>query len=202
MAATRPSPPADFITTVEDTWAIVKKIDGVAEHFYNTLFELRPEYRTTLFRKAKINIQAVMLTSMLDTAVRYIRQPEILIPNLRDIGLRHCRYGCRAEDYALGRQAFLSTLSHFCGAGFTPDVAAAWGWTYDVVATVMVNTADTTEGRRLLAEYDAKEKGIPMPKEFASPSSPTDTVLRSPLFWGSLAATAAVAAVAGRFVLG
>ena len=155
--------PKDPMQIAQETWAVVKTKPGVAEHFYNTLFELNPEYKKTLFRNATIKTQAVMLTSMLDVSIKHVRDPAILVPNLRDLGLRHCRYGCRLEDYELGGKAFIMTLEHYFGDDFTPEIRAAWVWVYGVVQAVMVSTNDTEEGKRLLAEYEARLAGKPLP---------------------------------------
>jgi hemoglobin-like flavoprotein len=161
----------DPMQIAQETWAVLKTKPGVAEHFYNTLFELKPEYRTTLFRNAKIKTQAVMLTSMLDVCVTHVRDPSILVPNLRDLGLRHCRYGCRLEDYELGGKAFIMTLEHFFGDALTPEIRMAWTWVYGVVQAVMVSTNETEEGKRLLAEYDARLSGKPVPAPARAPAA-------------------------------
>eukprot|EP00672_Neobodo_designis_P021682 CAMPEP_0174827370 /NCGR_PEP_ID=MMETSP1114-20130205/670_1 /TAXON_ID=312471 /ORGANISM="Neobodo designis, Strain CCAP 1951/1" /LENGTH=197 /DNA_ID=CAMNT_0016061009 /DNA_START=66 /DNA_END=659 /DNA_ORIENTATION=+ len=184
----------DPMQIAQETWAVLKTKEGVAEYFYNTLFELKPEYKTTLFRNAKIKTQAVMLTSMLDVCVRHVRDPAILIPNLRDLGLRHCRYGCRLEDYELGGKAFMMTIEHFMGDAVTPEVRAAWLWVYGVVQSVMVSMNDTEEGKRLLAEHDARLAGKPIPTAVAPAASSNNQPAAS---WMTFAAIAAVGAAVG-----
>ena len=48
--------------------------------FYTKLFEIAPDYKTTLFARTNIKAQAKMLASTIDTAVKHLRKPDVLVP--------------------------------------------------------------------------------------------------------------------------
>jgi hemoglobin-like flavoprotein len=147
---------------VEQTWAMAAKIDGFTETFYDRLFTIKPDYKTTLFGRTNIKAQSKMLASMIGTAVDNLRNPDVLVPALQDLGMRHCRYGCRKEHYGPVGEALLWTIQFYLKDKFTPEVKAAWVDVYTTIVTVMTSQLDTAEGQRLLAEYEAR---YPSPKK-------------------------------------
>lgn len=151
----------DATSLVEDTWAIAATVDGVTDTFYMKLFEIAPDFKTTLFGRTNIKAQAKMLASTIDTAVKHLRKPDVLVPVLKDLGVRHCRYGVRPEDYAPVAEALLWTLQFYLKDKYTKEVEAAWTGVLTTIATVMGGECSTEEGKRLLAEYESK---YPVPK--------------------------------------
>ena len=164
--------PVEKIKLIEDTWAIAVKVDGVVDTFYGRLFTLKPEYKTTLFARTSIQAQSKMLASMLDTAVKNLRNPDVLVPVLTDLGVRHCRYGVRPEHYGAVGEALLWTLEHYLKDKFTPAVKAAWTELYGIVTAVMTAPCETAEGKQMLAEY---ERRYPSPTK-TSPAAGDNTV--------------------------
>ena len=154
------------IDTVQKTWAVAVKIEGVTDTFYDRLFTIRPDYKTTLFGRTSVKAQAKMLASMIDTAVQNLRNPDVLIPALQQLGMRHCGYGCRPEHYGPVGEALLWTLAFYFKDAFTPDVKAAWTEVYGVIQTVMCSQLETEEGKRLLAQYESK---YPSPSDTKKP---------------------------------
>jgi hemoglobin-like flavoprotein len=147
----------DATTLVENSWAQVAGLETqFTDTFYARLFTIRPDYKTTLFARTNMKAQAKMLFGMIDVAVKNLRNPTVLIPALQDAGMRHCRYGVRPADYGPVAEALLWTFEKFLGPKFTPEVKAAWIGVYTTIQTVMTGPCETEEGKRLLAEYDAK----------------------------------------------
>lgn len=157
----------DATTLVEESWAAAAGVDGVVDTFYRRLFEIRPDFKTTLFGRTNMKAQSKMLASAIDTAVKHLRQPDVLGPVLADLGVRHCRYGVRPEDYGPVADALLWTLQHYLGDKFTPQTKEAWVGVLTAIAAGMSAPCETPEGKRLLAEYEAK---YPVPKRSGSGS--------------------------------
>jgi hemoglobin-like flavoprotein len=121
---------------VKNSWEQVVPIaDTAAKLFYERLFELDPELRP-LFR-TNITEQGRKLMQMITAAVRGLDNMPALLPVLQDLGRRHVKYGVRRKDYDTVGAALLWTLEQGLGAGFTPQVRAAWTTLYSVLASVM-----------------------------------------------------------------
>lgn len=180
----------DSIALVEQTWAIAATVEGVTDTFYARLWELRPDFKTTLFGRANMKAQAKMLASTIDVAVKHLRKPDVLIPVLKDLGKRHCQYGVRPEDYAPVAEALLWTLKHYLGAKYTPAVEAAWTEVLTTIATTMGGECNTAEGKRMLAEYEAK---YPVPNRKGAAAAAAGPCCSPALLIGGAIAVAAVA---------
>jgi hemoglobin-like flavoprotein len=74
---------------------------------------------------------------MLDQAVRSLCQLEKIVPLLRDLGLRHKKYGVRQEHYFIVGTTLLDTLRAKLGDDFTPALKEAWTIVYSLVANTM-----------------------------------------------------------------
>ena len=176
------------VEPVQRTWALAKNIDGFTDKFYERLFTIKPDYKTTLFGRTNVKAQSKMLASMLDTAVANLENPDVLVPALQELGMRHCRYGCRPEHYGPVGEALLWTIEFYLKDGFTKEVKDAWVTVYTTVVNVMTSQNETEEGKRLLAEYEARY-----------PSPAKDCCACSGLVWK--AAAVGVIAVAAIYFL-
>jgi hemoglobin-like flavoprotein len=133
---------ASDITLVKDSFRKVAPIaDQAAALFYARLFELDPALRP-LFQGDMVS-QGRKLMTMLASAVAGLEQPDRLLPVLRQLGARHADYGVREQHYATVGTALLWTLEKGLGPDFTPEVRAAWGRTYVLVANTMSEAART-----------------------------------------------------------
>jgi len=113
------------IDLVQTSFAQVRATpDAVAALFYNKLFELDPSLRP-MFR-GDLTEQGRKLMQMLSFAVSSLRRLEQIVPAVEDLGRRHASYGVRDQHYATVAAALLWTLEQGLGAGFTPEVKAAW----------------------------------------------------------------------------
>jgi nitric oxide dioxygenase len=161
----------DATTLVENSWAQVAGLETqFTDAYYARLFTIRPDYKTRLFAGTNMKVQAKMLISMIDFAVKNLRNPSLLNPLLRLSGMRHCSYGVRPADYGPVAEALLWTFEKFLGPKFTPEVKAAWIGVYTTIQTVMTGPCETEEGKRLLEEYDARH-GAPTPQSAAATGS-------------------------------
>ncbi|QJE74945.1 hemin receptor [Aerophototrophica crusticola] len=130
------------VKLVQASFAKVVPIkEQAAALFYGKLFELDPALKP-LFREDMV-IQGQKLMASLAAAVAALKAPDAIVPVLRDMGVRHARYGVREKDYDTVGTALLWTLEQGLGAGFTPAVRDAWAATYALVSGVMKDAAAT-----------------------------------------------------------
>ena len=128
--------PAQIVLIRSSAAPIVADPEGVATLFYDRLFAAAPGLRP-LF-PADMTAQRGKLMAMLITAVGLLDQPEKLVPALQQLGRRHVAYGVKPEHYPIVGAALLDTLAAGLGAGFTPEVRAAWTAFYGVAADTMI----------------------------------------------------------------
>jgi len=109
--------------------------DQAAQLFYQKLFELDPKLKS-LFKNDMVE-QRRKLMNMLDTAVRGLKNPDAIVPAVRDLGKRHVGYGVKDKDYDTVATALLWTLEKGLGAGFTAETRNAWIAAYSLLTSVM-----------------------------------------------------------------
>lgn len=117
----------------------------VPELFYRRLFELDPALRG-LFH-GDMRSQGQKLLQMLAFIARGLTQPEMLLPAVRELGVRHAGYRVRDEHYATVQQALLETLAEVLGPAFTAEVRAAWTRALELVSGVMIESAAAARAR-------------------------------------------------------
>ena len=117
--------------------AVMPEVAGAL--FYERLFAANPTFRP-LF-KNDMRIQGVKLMTMLALLVYNLHQPGQVLPAIRDLGVRHVRYGVKAADYEALMDALLWTLEQALGEDCTPAVREAWAVCYDELACEMKSAA-------------------------------------------------------------
>lgn len=126
----------DQVHLIRKSFAELSRHDHVAALiFYRRLFEIDPGLRP-LFT-TNIEEQSRKLVDMLAVLIAMIERPVGLELELRAMGARHAGYGVRDEHYATVGRALMDMLSATLGAGFTPEVRAAWTVLYSAVETTM-----------------------------------------------------------------
>jgi hemoglobin-like flavoprotein len=127
-------------TLVQTTFAKVAPIaDSAAAMFYARLFELDPALRP-LFT-TDLTEQGRKLMQMIAIAVNGLDRLDDLVLAVRQLGIRHRRYGVRDEHYDTVAVALLWTLERGLGADFTPAAREAWTAVYLVLAATMKEAA-------------------------------------------------------------
>ena len=125
---------------VQSTFAKVAPIaDTAAAMFYTRLFELDPSLRV-LFT-ADLTEQGRKLMQMIAVAVNGLDRLDELVPAVRQLGVRHARYGVQDQHYDTVAEALLWTLQRGLGSDFTPAVKDAWTAVYGVLAATMKEAA-------------------------------------------------------------
>ena len=125
---------------VQSTFAKVAPIaDAAAAMFYARLFELDPSLRP-LFT-ADLTEQGRKLMQMIAVAVNGLDRLDELVAAVRQLGVRHARYGVKDQHYDTVAEALLWTLERGLGSDFTPAAKDAWTAVYGVLAATMKEAA-------------------------------------------------------------
>lgn len=131
----------DQITLVQKSFLQVEAMkETAAKLFYARLWEIDPS-TAPLFAKSDMALQGHKLMAALALVVNGLSKPETVIPVAQDMARRHLGYGVTKDQYASVGAALIWTLRHGLGAGFTPEVEAAWSAAYHLLATIMMAAA-------------------------------------------------------------
>src|SRR5580693_4712966 len=136
------------IKAVQESFAKVVPIsEQAAALFYGRLFEIAPEVKP-LFR-GDMKEQGRKLMATLAVVVNGLGNLEAILPAASALAKRHVSYGVKAAHYAPVGAALLWTLERGLGPQWTPQLAAAWGAAYGLLADFMIGEA---YGHRSAAE--------------------------------------------------
>lgn len=102
------------------------------DKLYNNFFTLAPDAKE-LF-KGDIKDQKHRIMSMIKTICDGLNNPQIIIPAIQQMGMRHFEYGVENKHYELFQKALLSAIKDTLGKDFTPEVKAAWTKLYTVMS--------------------------------------------------------------------
>ncbi len=108
--------------------------------FYGRLFEIDPTTKP-LFTNTDMTAQGGKLMAAIAMVVNNLANPAAILPVAKEMAQRHVTYGVTKAQYDSVGAALLWTLGQGLGAAFTPEVAAAWGAAYSLLAGVMVADA-------------------------------------------------------------
>lgn len=123
----------------------VRDPEEMSARFYRQLFTLDPALRG-LFH-GDMREQGRKLMSTLALIVRSIDQLELLLPAVRELGIRHANYRVEERHYATVADALLWTLAESAGASFTPPARAAWSKAYHLLTQTMIAAAREATAR-------------------------------------------------------
>jgi NAD(P)H-flavin reductase/hemoglobin-like flavoprotein len=140
---------------LKGSWALVARHgDAVPSHFYATLFTVHPQLRV-MFPMSMAS-QRDRLVSALGQIVAGVDRLDAVVPFVQGLGRDHRRFDVRAEHYPMVGEALLSTLAHFLGEAWTPQLAQDWTAAYQLVAQVMVEAAEKATAAATPAYWTAK----------------------------------------------
>ncbi len=131
------------ITLVQESFEKVKPIaPAAAEIFYAKLFELDPNLKKLFPSSDEAMVtQGNKLMTMLASAVAGLKNLEMLIPVLENLGKRHIEYKVEQSHYDTVGAALIYTLSAGLGDDFTPEVKDAWLSVYGTMSSVMIKAS-------------------------------------------------------------
>jgi len=114
--------------------------------FYSNLFIRHPELRD-MFPVS----MAAQRNHLVDALVKIVSQVENvadLTTFLQGLGRDHRKFGVIAEHYDEVGASLLTTLEHFAGPAWTPEVAADWQAAYELIGSLMLKAAQADENVR------------------------------------------------------
>jgi len=151
------------IKQVQESWKKVALIsEQAADIFYTKLFEKMPELQS-LF-KTDMEEQGKKLMSMIGSAVALLNKPEKLLPVVQQLGERHSNYGVEPAHYDVVGAALLETLEAGLGDDFTLPLKQAWTEVYGLLATTMIEAADSASATNSNIDTASDAEGNAMAK--------------------------------------
>lgn len=92
--------------------------------------------------------QGQKLMQALALVTNSLDQLDTILPEVKQLGIRHARYGMNEGHYATVGAALLWTLEKNLGPALTPEVRAAWTNAYLMLASAMMAAAqDATSAK-------------------------------------------------------
>ncbi|MRG59554.1 oxidoreductase [Agromyces sp. CFH 90414] len=126
------------------TWSLAETLgDEVPLFFYSHLFYTHPEIRAMF--PVSMATQRDRLVGALGRIVSNVDQLDEVTAFIQQLGRDHRRFEVIAEHYDAVGLSLLTTLKHFLGDLWTPELAADWAAAYGVIATAMVQAAEESE---------------------------------------------------------
>ncbi len=114
---------------------ILQDEERFAEKFYARVFEKDPSLRN-LFKKNMVQ-QGRMLTHMLGGIVYSLSRPHHLKLGLKTLGHQHEKYGVKAENYPIIKEAMIETIGERLGGENSAEIHYAWSAALDLIIGMM-----------------------------------------------------------------
>src|SRR5262245_54698119 len=108
----------------------------LVHRFYEILFERYPRTRALFPQGAGMARQEEMLTGALVAVLDHLEDAPWLRETLGALGAKHVGYGVTREMYDWVGAALLATLAETAGAGWTPELNAAWTEAYGAIVSL------------------------------------------------------------------
>ena len=136
------------VELLEKSFALVApKAQELADTFYSLLFADFPGVKP-LFAKVTLPEQKKKLVASLVLVVTNLRKPDVLVPALEDLGLRHLEYGARAEHYPAVGATLLKSLAKVAGPVWNQELEKAWSDAYAEISRLMLVGANSAVAAR------------------------------------------------------
>ncbi|MEP7022448.1 MAG: globin domain-containing protein [Actinomycetota bacterium] len=133
----------DVVRLRESFTQVAMHGDELPLFFYSDLFIKHPEVRD-LFPIS----MAVQRGHLVDALVKIVSQVDSvneLTTFLQALGRDHRKFGAAAAHYDAVGDSLLTTLEHFSGPAWTPELAADWKAAYELIGSVMTAAASADE---------------------------------------------------------
>ena len=113
--------------------------------------------------ETSIDLQAWKLYEILRVAVRFMDSVEVLLPSIKEMGVRHAQaYHVTRAHYNALTGVFIEVLNEFLETSLQPivgesfvlwrmDVTAAWAWILTLIGSTMADTADDVSKEHLIS---------------------------------------------------
>jgi len=117
--------------------------DELPLFFYSDLFIKHPEARD-LFPVSMAAQRGNFVEALVKIVSQVDRVAEVTV-YLEALGRDHRKFGAVIEHYDVVADSLLSTLEHFSGPTWTPELAADWRTAYDLIGSIMISAARADE---------------------------------------------------------
>lgn len=117
--------------------------DELPLFFYSDLFIRHPEVRDMF--PVSMASQRGHLTDALVRIVAAVGNTDELRVYLEGLGRDHRKFGAMVEHYGAVGDSLMTTLEHFSGPSWTPQLAAEWRSAYELIGSIMLAAARTDE---------------------------------------------------------
>jgi hemoglobin-like flavoprotein len=126
----------DDIERVQLSWRTIEPVKRItAELFYVKLFELDPLLH--LLFGDDLAARSQRFIQLVDATVRALDRTDVLMPAIRELGIRHPRFGDSDVHHANIAAALFWSLEKGLRGDFTPQVRCAWIKTYGVLSQTL-----------------------------------------------------------------
>jgi hemoglobin-like flavoprotein len=125
------------IALIRDSWKVLSAhgVIQVVEHFYATLFRLRPDLR--LLFDANMGGQRCQFGEALDFAVSALDRPDAPVPAVEALGRRHAGFRNADQNYEVVGEALIQAFAELQGPTFDAKTRAAWIVAYRTLSGMM-----------------------------------------------------------------
>jgi NAD(P)H-flavin reductase/hemoglobin-like flavoprotein len=128
---------------LQDSWdRVTQHGEQVPLYFYSHIFVSHPEVRSMF--PLSMASQRDKFVSALGRIVSHADRIENDADFLRHLGRDHRKYAVVAEHYNAVGASLCATLKHFLGPAWDEELAAQWTAAYQVIARIMVQSAETS----------------------------------------------------------
>lgn len=141
-----------------------------AASFYHNLLTKYPQLQP-LFAKTDMEQQHQKLIMSLVLVIGNLRNPELLKITLNNLGARHVSYGTLQQHYPMVGAALLKTFEEYLGADWTPEIKQAWADAYEVLASMMLEGAQSTEKILSSHSYQLDTKTATSTQQVSTPAN-------------------------------
>ena len=124
------------IALVQQSWRTIEPVKRVtAELFCMKLFELDATLR--LLFSDDLQLRTQRFIQLMDATVRGLDRSDVLMPAIRELGIRHPRFGDSDAHHGNVATALFWALEKGLRGDFTPEARSAWIRTYGVLSQTL-----------------------------------------------------------------
>jgi hemoglobin-like flavoprotein len=129
------------ILLVKNSWSyLIIKSEEAGLLFYNRLFEIAPELKPMF--KTEQKDQSRKLITMVTLIVSKLQKLEEIQEEIKNLAIRHRRYGVDTAYYRIVGAALLWTIQRALPEKWTDELEEAWVEVYALISESMIKHQD------------------------------------------------------------
>lgn len=143
---------SDKYKLIQESFNFVKQdSQNFANTFYETLLANKPELKG-LFAGTDMEAQKKKLMTALTLIILNIRNPQGFKKAVKDLAMRHKKYGVIAQYFPIFGETLLATFEYQLGAKWTPELKAVWVEAYDKITENMLEEMEESSADKYFNE--------------------------------------------------